>query len=49
MRYTHCFFHPKEEDFIVAIGTGAIKPYKLGADGQFKQKDPPFVKKESKD
>lgn len=47
--YTHCFFHPKEEDFIVTIGTGAIKPYKLGADGQFKQKDPPFVKKETKD
>lgn len=49
MRYTHCFFHPKEEDFIVAIGTGAIKPYKLGADGQFKQKDTPFVKKETKE
>lgn len=47
--YTHCFFHPKEEDFIVTIGTGMIKPYKLGGDGAFKQKDPPFVKKDTKD
>ncbi len=48
-RYLHCFFHPKDEDFFVVIGTGAIKPYKLGSDLVFKQKDPPLVKKDNKD
>ena len=49
MRYSYCFFHPKEEDFIVVIGTNTIKSYKMGTDYQFKQKDSPFIKKDSKD
>jgi hypothetical protein len=32
MRFYHCFYHPKEEDFVCVIGNGAIKPYKLVLD-----------------
>ncbi|EGR31811.1 WD repeat protein [Ichthyophthirius multifiliis] len=49
MRYSFCFFHPKEDDFIGLVGHAAIKSYKLGSDGQLKQKDSPFIKKDSKD
>lgn len=49
MRFYHCFYHPKEDDFVCVIGNGAIKPYKLIADNPPKLKDSPFIKKEIKD
>ena len=49
MRFYHCFYHPREEDFVCVMGNGAIKPYKLIIDNPPKQKDSPFIKKEIKD
>ena len=32
LKFYHCFFHPKEEDFVCVLGNGVIKPYKLTYD-----------------
>eukprot|EP00825_Cyclidium_porcatum_P042903 TRINITY_DN5958_c0_g1_i1.p1 TRINITY_DN5958_c0_g1~~TRINITY_DN5958_c0_g1_i1.p1 ORF type:complete len:214 (+),score=27.08 TRINITY_DN5958_c0_g1_i1:159-800(+) len=36
---THCFYHPKEEEFVLVMGYGQLKSYKLYQNSPPKQKD----------
>lgn len=48
-KFTHCFYHSREDDLVVVIGTGAIKTLKIMNDPPIKPKDVPFAKKDSKE
>lgn len=49
MKFSHVLYHTRDDDFVVVIGTDAIKSYKLSIDQPPKPRDVPFAKKDNKD